>query len=72
MIEDENIINKILKHLGLWDIKARPPPRKGKPPGIIETPMDFSVSQLLPSEEHLFFDGEYPAEDPVFNGEAVS
>jgi len=73
-------VKKILKHLGLWDQKAcppsvwraRPPPRKGKPPGIIETPMDFSVSQLPPSEEHLFFDVEYPAEDPVFNGEAVS
>jgi hypothetical protein len=28
---------KILKHLGLWDVKARPPPRKEKPPGMIET-----------------------------------
>jgi len=72
VIENEAVIKKILKHLGLWRIKARPPPRKGKPPGIIETPMDFSVSQLPPSEEHLFFDVEYPAADPVFNWEAVS
>ena len=26
-IEDEEVIKKILKHLGLWDIKARPPHR---------------------------------------------
>ena len=66
------VIKKILKHLGLWGIKARPPPRKGKPPGIIETPMDFSVSQLPPSEEHLYFDVEYPVEDIDLGGEAAS
>ena len=63
VIENEEVIKKILKHLGLWDIKARPP-KKEKSPGIIETPMDFSVSRLPPSEEHLFFDVEYPVEDP--------
>jgi len=26
-IEDEELIEKILKHLGLWDFKARPPPK---------------------------------------------
>jgi hypothetical protein len=26
-IEDEEVIKKILKHLGLWEVKARPPPR---------------------------------------------
>jgi len=26
-IEDEEVIEKILKHLGLWDVKPRPPPR---------------------------------------------
>ena len=25
-IEDEKVIEKILKHLGLWDLKVRPPP----------------------------------------------
>jgi hypothetical protein len=72
VIENEEVIKKILKHLGLWDVKTRPPPRKEKPPGIIETPMDFSVSQLPPSEEPLFFDMEYTVEDPVFNEEAAS
>ena len=27
VIEDEDVIKKILKHLGLWELKARPPPR---------------------------------------------
>jgi hypothetical protein len=26
-IEDEQVIEKILKHLGLWEVKARPPPK---------------------------------------------
>ncbi len=26
-IEDPEIVKKILKHLGLWDLKARPPPK---------------------------------------------
>ena len=26
MIEDEEVIKKILKHLGLWDVKLWPPP----------------------------------------------
>jgi hypothetical protein len=31
-IEDEQIIRKILKHLGLWEVKQRPPPRAIAPP----------------------------------------
>ena len=26
-IEDEEVIEKILKHLGLWGLKVRPPPK---------------------------------------------
>jgi len=26
-IEDEEVIEKILKHFGLWDLKVRPLPR---------------------------------------------
>jgi hypothetical protein len=29
-IESEDVIKKILKHLGLWDLKARPPPEGKK------------------------------------------
>jgi len=31
-IENEEVIKKILKHLGLWNVKARPPPRANAPP----------------------------------------
>ncbi len=57
MIEDENIINKILKHLGLWDRKARPPP-KGK--RVNETIIDYSESQLPPSDNYLYYNEVYP------------
>ena len=30
-IEDEQVISKILKHLGLWEVKQRPPPRANAP-----------------------------------------
>ncbi len=30
-IEDEEVISKILKHLGLWEVKQRPPPRANAP-----------------------------------------
>ena len=31
-IENEDVISKILKHLGLWQVKQRPPPRAKAPP----------------------------------------
>ena len=31
-IEDSEIIKKILKHLGLCDVKRKPPPRSNDPP----------------------------------------
>ena len=30
-IEDEEVIEKILKHLGLWEAKAQPPPKVKAP-----------------------------------------
>jgi hypothetical protein len=72
VIENEDDIKKILKHLGLWDLKARPLPRKEKATGRTENSMDYSVSQLPPLEDHLYFDVEYPFEDPDFSGEAAS
>ena len=41
-IEDEEVIEKILKHLGLWEAKAQPPPKvKARSPTI---DLDDSVS----------------------------
>jgi len=71
VIENEDVIKKILKHLGMWHLKARPPPRREKAAWITETTMDYSLSQLPPSEDHLYFDVEYPVEDPVFSREAA-
>jgi hypothetical protein len=43
-IEREEIIEKILKHLGLWHVKTRPPPRIHSPPA--ELYADYSDSQI--------------------------
>jgi hypothetical protein len=43
-IEDGEVIEKILKHLVLWDIKARPPPRAKRPTVAIY--LDDSESQM--------------------------
>jgi hypothetical protein len=69
VIENEDVIKKILKHLGLWERKARPPP-KGK--RIIEPTIDYSESQLPSSDDYLYYDEEHPVEDPDFSGEALS
>jgi len=34
-IEDDQVIKKILKHLGLWEVKAMPPPRVNLSPSNI-------------------------------------
>ncbi len=59
-IEDEQVIKKILKHLGLWEVKARPPPKTKAPPLNVHT--DYSDSQVPPSEDYLCCDPDYPIE----------
>jgi hypothetical protein len=59
-IEDPEVIKKILKHLGLWDIKARPPPKATATPPDFH--IDYSDSQIPPCEDYLFHDPEYPIE----------
>ena len=53
-IEDPEIIKKILKHLDLWDLKARPPLRANAPPSNIH--IDKSDSQVPPCEIYLYCD----------------
>ncbi len=48
-IEDEDVIEKILKHLGLWDLKARPPPKVKAPSET--TYLNDLESQILRSEK---------------------
>jgi hypothetical protein len=65
-IEAEDVIKKILKHLGLWDIKPRPPPGITKSsPSFTEPHIDYSHrgvgpygpeadSQVCPSDNGLY------------------
>jgi hypothetical protein len=70
VIEDEDVIKKILKHLGLWDRKARPPPKPTAPQKIDEYIIDYSEFQLPVSDnlsraprsndDWLYVDHVYP------------
>ncbi|MBN2034679.1 MAG: transposase, partial [Deltaproteobacteria bacterium] len=43
VIEDQDVIKKILKHLGLWEVKPRPPPRNAKSQPLSTDPhIDYS------------------------------
>jgi len=52
------MIEKILKHLGLWLVKPKVPPRANAPPRQLE--IDYSDSQVPFSEEPLHTDPDYP------------
>ena len=58
IIERPEIIKKILRNLGLWEKKARPPPKTG----ALKSSIDISDSQLPSREDHLYYDPEYPIE----------
>jgi hypothetical protein len=60
VIEDEEVIKKILKHLGLWGVEPRPPPKPTRPTKIAEYSIDYSTSQLPASDKWLYVDSEYP------------
>jgi hypothetical protein len=57
-IKDDEIIEKILKHLGLWLVKPKVLPRANGPPGQLE--IDYSDSQLPPAEAFVYTDPDYP------------
>jgi len=57
-IEDEEVIKKILKHMGLWDQKARPPPKANARSMAQQYHMEYNESQVPPCEV-------YP---PIFGG----
>jgi len=57
-IEDEEVIEKILKHLGLWDIMVRPPPKVKAPSLTIS--IDDSDSQVPFSTPPFYPDPDYP------------
>jgi len=51
-IEYEEIISKILKHLGLWDVKRKPPPRANDPP--TEAFIIYDESSSPGTDDYLF------------------
>ena len=62
------LFKKHIKHIGLWDVKARPPPRANALPKY-ELYIDYSASKLPVSDnlsrasssnEWLYVDPEYP------------
>jgi len=55
VIEDQDVIKKILKPLGLWEVKPRPPPRMAKTQPLYTEPhIDYSDSQVCPSDNGLY------------------
>jgi hypothetical protein len=65
IIEDEEVIKKILKHLNLWDIKTRPPPkatclradthRQAGPPKPLKHAFDYYTLHILHSSKSAFY-----------------
>ena len=53
VIEDEDVIKKILKHLGLWELKARPPPKATGSTKITEFSIDYSPSDVGPYRQEV-------------------
>jgi len=51
-IEEEQLVKKILKHLGLWETRNHDPPAKSATP-IPDLTYDDSYSQLSPTDSWL-------------------
>ena len=57
----ERVIDRILRHLGLWPTKQRPPPK----PKTLELQLDYSDSQLTFCEDAPDQDFEVSADHPT-------
>jgi hypothetical protein len=58
-IEDEQLVKKILMHLGLWEVKRKPPPCANGPPA--DTIIIYDESSA-PSADDYLIDADYPME----------
>ena len=65
-IEQEEVIKKILKHLGLWEVKGRPPPRIHSPPA--ESFTDYGLAEFaeVPDPQITPWDDDYSDPDYPF------
>jgi hypothetical protein len=65
-IDDQDVIRKILNHLGLWEVMPRPPPLNSKVQHqYAESHIDYTESQVPPSDNALHVDPQYPADSPA-------
>ncbi len=62
-LEDEEVIEKILRHLGLWEVKVRPPPKEKVL--SLSVSIDYSDSQIPFSGPSFYPDPEYPVDSYV-------
>ena len=67
VLENEHLIEKILKHLGLWEVKARPPPKTNPSPKGVHIDYVYfyksrNDSQVPSSDDYLYTDPDYPIE----------
>ncbi len=58
-IEDQDVIKKILKHLGLWDVKRKSRPTANAPPIDV---FPIYGDQPEPDVDDYITDPDYPAE----------
>jgi hypothetical protein len=58
---NSKVLRKILRHLGLWEVKPRPAPKATGPPKTPEYTIDYSTSQVPLSDKWLYVDPQYPA-----------
>ena len=64
VIEDQDVIKKLLNHLGLWQVEPRPPPKETGAPKPPEYHIDYSTSQLPVSDTWLYVDPKSPEAFP--------
>jgi hypothetical protein len=60
VIEHEDVIGEILKHLGLWEVNPLPPAKATGQPRAPEYSTDYSTSHIPISDKCLYVDPEYP------------
>jgi len=67
-IEDREVIQTILKHLGLWLVKSRPTPKAHAPPALNQNgsgPAGYILDHFSPlpmNDDHLFRDPDDPCD----------
>jgi hypothetical protein len=58
-IENAELIEKILQHVGLWEVKTRPPLKAHAPPA--DPPIDYTDAHIQYGNDD-YSDPEYPFE----------